>query len=266
LIPHGAMATLLYLVLDPDTMEARYINLGHVPPLVMAPGQPPCFLDGGAPPLGARLWSSCTETSTVIAPGSTLLLYTDGLVEARGAPIDRGMARLADALSTKSNGDISAPLDHVLAQALGTGEVEDDIAVLALRSLPLESTHLALRLPASPGALSQLRQTLRRWLASAGVAQDVAFEIATACNEACANAIEHAYGPSDASFSFESRLDGGTVAVTVRDAGRWRVPSPAHNGLGLTVMRGLMDTVDLQTGPGGTTVRMRRRVTGGGPV
>ena len=265
LIPHGAMATLLYLVLDPDTMEARYINLGHVPPLMMAPGQPPYFLDGGAPPLGARLWSSCTEKSTVIAPGSTLLLYTDGLVETRGAPIDRGLTRLADALATKSNGDISALLDHVLAQALGTGEAEDDIAVLALRPLPLESTHLALRLPASPGALSQLRQTLRRWLASAGVAQDVAYEIATACNEACANAIEHAYGPGDASFSFESRLDDGTVAVTVRDAGRWRAPSPAHNGLGLTVMRGLMDAVDLQTGPGGTTVHMRRRLTSGGP-
>jgi anti-sigma regulatory factor (Ser/Thr protein kinase) len=261
LIPQGAMATLLYLVLDPDTMEARYINLGHMPPLIVAPGRAPCFLDGGAPPLGARLWSSCTELSTVLTPGSTLLLYTDGLVETRGVPIDRGLTRLAHALSTKSNGDISVLLDHVLAQALGTEEAEDDVAVLALRPLPLESTRLALRLPASPAALSQLRQTLRRWLTSADVAQDVAFEIATACNEACANAIEHAYGPRDASFSFEARLEDDTLAVTVRDAGRWKAPSPTHNGLGLTVMRGLMDAVDLETGPNGTTVRMRRRLS-----
>jgi FixJ family two-component response regulator/anti-sigma regulatory factor (Ser/Thr protein kinase) len=266
LIPQGAMATLLYLVLDPDTMEARYINLGHVPPLIITPPGVPRFLDGGAPPLGAKLWSTCSESSTVVAPGSTLLLYTDGLVETRGESIDRGLARLAHALSTKSNGDISVLLDHVLAQALRTGQAEDDVAVLALRPLPLESTRLALRLPANPGSLSQLRQTLRRWLGSAGLPQDVAFEIATACNEACANAIEHAYGPGDASFSFESRLDGGTVFVAVRDAGRWRDPSPAHKGLGLTVMRGLMDSVDVKTGHEGTTVQMQRRLTSGGRI
>lgn len=264
LIPQGAMATLLYLVLDPDTMEAHYINLGHVPPLIMTPPGMPRFLDGGAPPLGAKLWSSCSESSIVLAPGSTLLLYTDGLVETRGESIDRGLARLAHALSTTSNGGISVLLDHVLAQALGTGDAEDDVAVLALRPLPLEATRLALRLPANPGSLSQLRQTLRRWLGSAGLGQDVAFEIATACNEACANAIEHAYGPGDASFSFESRLDGGTVFVAVRDSGRWRAPSPSQKGLGLTVMRGLMDSVEVNTGHDGTTVQMHRRLPSGG--
>ena len=263
LIPQGAMATLLYLVLDPDTMEARYINLGHVPPLVSELGREPIFLNGGAPPLGARLWSTCQERCTVLAPRSTLLLYTDGLVETRGAPIDQGLARLAEALASKSDGDISGLLDHVLAQSLGTSAAEDDVAVLAVRPLPLESNRLALRLPATPSSLSQLRQTLRRWLASAGLEQDAAFEITTACNEACANAIEHAYGPGDATFSFESRLDDGEVVVVVRDAGRWRDPSPAHKGLGFTVMRGLMDSVDLKRGPEGTTVQLRRRRTGG---
>ncbi len=266
LIPPGAMATLLYLVLDPDTMEARFINLGHVPPLITAPHGAPYFLDGGAPPLGAKLWSSCAESSTVLTPGSTLLLYTDGLVETRGVSIDHGLARLAQALSTNSNGDISVLLDHVLAQTLGSSENEDDVAVLALRPLPLESTRLALRLPANPSSLGQLRKTLRRWLAGAGLEQDIAFEITTACNEACANAIEHAYGPGDASVSFEARLDGDSVAVTVRDTGCWRAPSPAHKGFGLTVMRSLMESVDLRSGPEGTTVLMRRRVTPGGRV
>ncbi len=126
--------------------------------------------------------------------------------------------------------------------------------------MPLDPTHLAFRLPAIPSSLRQLRQALRRWLAAAGLAADLAYEITTACNEACANAIEHAYGPGDASFSFEASLVDDRLAVTVRDTGRWRAPHALHRGLGLTVMRALMDTVNVDSGPGGTIVQMQRRV------
>ena len=109
-------------------------------------------------------------------------------------------------------------------------------------------------------SLSQFRQTLRRWLATAGLPPDVAYEITTACNEACANAIEHAYGPGDATFSFEASVANDKLAVTVRDTGRWRPPDAFHRGLGLTVMRALMEVVNVDSGPGGTTVQMERRV------
>jgi serine phosphatase RsbU (regulator of sigma subunit)/FixJ family two-component response regulator/anti-sigma regulatory factor (Ser/Thr protein kinase) len=259
-IPTGTMATLLYMVYDPDTMEARYVNLGHVPPVVVTPERTTSFLEGGAPPLGAKLWFSYRENSAVLTPGSTIVLYTDGLVETRGEPIDDGLNRLARAIADKSNDDIAGLLDHLLASVGGGTNAEDDIAVLALRPLPLDSTRLSLRLPAVPSSLSQLRQTLRRWLTASGLAADLAYEITTACNEACANAIEHAYGPGDASLSLEVSLIDGRLTVIVLDTGRWRTPHPLHRGLGLTIMRALMDTVDVDSGPGGTTVRMQRRV------
>jgi FixJ family two-component response regulator/anti-sigma regulatory factor (Ser/Thr protein kinase) len=262
-IPSGAMATLLYLVFNPDTLEARYVNLGHLPPLVMTSQKAVSFLEEGGPPLGARLWSSCREHSTILAPGSTIVLYTDGLVDVRGVSIDEGLSRLARTIAADSNGDMTGLLDRVLAQLLGGASAEDDVAVLALRALPLDPRHLALRLPAIPSSLTQLRQTLRRWLAPAGLTPEEVYEITTACNEACANAIEHAYGPGDASFSFEADLVDDCVAVTVRDTGGWRVPYPRHRGLGLTVMRGLMDAVNVKSGPGGTTVQMQRRVKSG---
>jgi anti-sigma regulatory factor (Ser/Thr protein kinase) len=259
-IPAGTMATLLYLVFDLDTMEARYVNLGHVPPVVVTPQRVASFLDGGAPPLGAKLWSTYREDSTVLTPGSMIVLYTDGLVESRGVSIDDGLNRQAHAIAEKYNGDVAGLLDHVLANVGSTTNVEDDIAVLALRALPLDPTRLELRLPAIPSSLSQFRKALRRWLAAAGLAADLAYEITTACNEACANAIEHAYGPGDASFSFEASLIDDRLAVTVRDTGRWQAPHALHRGLGLTIMRALMDAVNVDSGPGGTTVEMQRRV------
>jgi anti-sigma regulatory factor (Ser/Thr protein kinase) len=260
-IPAGTMATLLYLVFDPDTMEVRYVNLGHLPPVVVTPQKTASFLEGGAPPLGAKLWSTYRENSAVLSPGSTMVLYTDGLVETRGASIDDGLSRLAHAVAARANGDIAGLLDHILAHVLGGANVEDDIALLALRALPLDPARLTLRLPAIPSTLGQFRQTLRRWLAAAGLPADVAYEVMTACNEACANAIEHAYGPGDATFSFEISLVNDRLAVTVRDTGRWRAPHALHRGLGLTVMRALMDAVNVDSGPGGTTVQMERRVT-----
>ena len=111
-----------------------------------------------------------------------------------------------------------------------------------------------------PSSLSQLRQTLRRWLTMAGVGSDLALEITTACSEACANAIEHAYGPGDATFSFEADRADDRVVITVRDTGRWKAAAPRHRGFGLTVMRALMDALNVESGPAGTTVHMQRVV------
>jgi len=258
--PPGTMATLLYMVFDPETMEARYVNLGHLPPLIVSPHGASSFLEGGGLPLGVRRWSSYQEQTAVLVPGSTLVLYTDGLVETRGSSIDEGLNRLAQTAAGKFSGSIAGLMDHVLAQVLRGANAEDDVAILAMRALPMDVGRLAIRLPAIPSSLSQLRQTLRLWLAAAGIRDDIVYEIVTASNEAGANAIEHAYGPEDATVSFEAGLVDDRVVVTVRDTGRWREPHPLRRSFGITVMRALMDVVNLKSGPEGTTVEMERRV------
>jgi anti-sigma regulatory factor (Ser/Thr protein kinase) len=50
------------------------------------------------------------------------------------------------------------------------------------------------------------------------------------------------------------------VEVVVQDSGRWRPSSPAQGGRGLHLMRGLMTSVDVDTGPHGTLVRLRHRL------
>ncbi len=262
LIDPGAMATLLYLVFDPDTWTVRYINLGHLPPLVATPDGATVFLSGGAPPLGTSTASAYREETCVLRPGSTLVLYTDGLVEVRGKPIDDGLGRLERVVRSAVDLDPNEMLDRVLAEVLDGQVGEDDVAVLALRASPLDPRRLEIRVPAVPSSLPQLRRTLRRWLA-AKVPPDEAYEIVTAIHEACANTVEHAYGPTDQTFGIEAVLTDEEIAVTIRDAGQWRPARGVRRGHGLKLMHALMDSVDVFPGSDGTMVEMRRRLTRG---
>ena len=89
------MATMLYVIVDPAAGAVRWVNAGHPAPLMVVNGEPG-FLDGaGSVPLGVLPFPTYEEASARMDPGSTLLLYTDGLVERPGENIDDGMAELA---------------------------------------------------------------------------------------------------------------------------------------------------------------------------
>ena len=65
-------------------------------------------------------------------------------------------------------------------------------------------------------------------------------------------------------FALARRLDGREVAVTVRDFGVWRPPRDGDQGRGLSLMRALMDSVEVAPSPDGTTVHLRRVLNGDG--
>jgi anti-sigma regulatory factor (Ser/Thr protein kinase) len=199
-----------------------------------------------------------TEAWARLDGGATLLLFTDGLVERRGDSLTDGLERL-EREAAKDLGDLETLCDHLVASLVGT-QVSDDVALLALRPVSLAEGPLHLRAPAAPVALASLRQTLRRWFREIDAPQQAAHDILVACGEACANAIQHAYGAGEGYLEVDTAVVDGEVEVTVRDTGRWRSVSPSDGGRGLHLMRGLMDSVDVDTGPEGTVVRMRKRV------
>jgi|GEM_PF-705960 len=254
------MATLLYLVFDPATWAVRYANAGHPPPLVLTPDGSVSLLEGGGPPLGATSDVAFREIATPIAPGSTLLLYTDGLIEVRGEALDHGLNRLLRAAAAHGPREPERLLDHLVASMLGAEASSDDVALLAMHAAALDPARLLLQLDAAPPSMPLLRQTLRRWLEQSGVPGPEIFEVSVAASEAFSNAIEHAYSASDARIEVEGRLDGDTLTLTVRDWGQWRPPRGVNRGRGLGLMRGLMDDVSVTPGTDGTLVQMRRRL------
>jgi anti-sigma regulatory factor (Ser/Thr protein kinase) len=106
--------------------------------------------------------------------------------------------------------------------------------------------------------LAGIRDLLRRWLTHHGATADEAYDITVASQEACANAIEHAYGPGEQVFELEACREGEVFEIVVRDHGQWRTPRGTHRGRGLTLMQALMDSVEVQRTDSGTTVVLRR--------
>jgi anti-sigma regulatory factor (Ser/Thr protein kinase) len=84
-----------------------------------------------------------------------------------------------------------------------------------------------------------------------------------AVGEAAGNAVEHAYGPGDATFDVFGSVSAGELVICIRDYGNWRPPRGQHRGRGTMLMQQLMDDFEVTTTGEGTEVRMRRKLGGG---
>ena len=232
---------------------------GHPPPLVLTPDGP-IFLEGGrSVPIGAADPAVFREASAVLPPGSTLLLYTDGLVERRDVGLEERLGRLAEVAGSGAD-DLDALCDRVIQVVLGDGDPGDDVALLAVRPLPAASERINLTLPAEPGSLAGLRRRLARFLHATGASEAEQYELTLTICEAAGNAIEHAYGPGDATYEVEVTFADGELVATVRDNSTWRDKRDEHHGRGLRIIEELMDEVQVLSQEDGTVVTMRRRI------
>jgi anti-sigma regulatory factor (Ser/Thr protein kinase) len=95
-----------------------------------------------------------------------------------------------------------------------------------------------------------------------GASEHAIFAVLLSCSEACGNAVRHPVQSSRAAFEVEADANCEEISVIVRDFGRWRAAKADGDpgGMGLMLMRSLMDEVRLQRSTSGTLVRMRRRL------
>src|SRR3954447_23681402 len=251
------MATLVYLVYEPERGSVRWVNAGHPAPLVRrADGSREFWEEGRFVPLGVLPAVGYRAASGTLEPGSTLLLYNDGLIERPGVPLTATLDQLRTAATV--NGSADALCDATLASLLPDGAPGDDVALLAAYVARHAEGPLALELSARPSAVRDVRRRLERWLVAGEVAPSVAERVVLCASEATANAVQHAYGLQDALVWVDARREDEVLELRVRDAGRWREPV-GEGGRGLPLMRTFADDVDLAHDRGGTTVTLRWR-------
>ncbi|MGW7279309.1 PP2C family protein-serine/threonine phosphatase, partial [Streptomyces sp. NPDC054844] len=128
-------ATAVIARFHPDDPTMTWAAAGHPPPVLRTPDGRVQTLDAkpGAM-LGIPLKQEIADHTVRLAPGSTLALYTDGLVERRARGIDPGIARLAEALGSfgpaELESDLEGSADGILRPLLSDSERDDDVCLL----------------------------------------------------------------------------------------------------------------------------------------
>jgi anti-sigma regulatory factor (Ser/Thr protein kinase)/putative methionine-R-sulfoxide reductase with GAF domain len=253
-------ATAAIFALDLESEELWAVSAGHLPALLLEPDGETSFVAAAqGPPLGVSPGQIYDVLELRFPTGGVLLLYTDGLIERRGESLDDGFERLSQAVTTAADVGRLTFADRVYAGLVQDVALEDDVAMLAIESVPL-GPRLELTLSAKPNVLVGMRRTIGRWLIRQGVAPQVRFDIAVAVSEAAGNAIEHAYAPGEAHFTVECERTEDEVRVTVRDTGTWRHATRSGRGRGLGIMRQLMDSAEVERGEGGTAITLVKRI------
>ncbi|MET8498930.1 ATP-binding SpoIIE family protein phosphatase [Streptomyces microflavus] len=194
------IATCVYAVHDPNEGQLVYASAGHLPILVRdEDGTVERAADPTGPPLGTGGWVH-TSGTIALPPGSTAVLYTDGLVERRSEDIDEGVASLARALSG-AKGSPQVVCDRLIRSLGVTAEHDDDVAVLVVQHPARTGPNAELFHNAALDLLGGIEATPRARSFATGVLTSWRFPVelrdlgVLAASELVANSLQHGTPP-----------------------------------------------------------------------
>ncbi|RAG84959.1 histidine kinase [Streptacidiphilus pinicola] len=215
-----AGSTCVYAVYDPVSGVCTLSRAGHPGPAVLRPDGSVDYPEVAvSPPLG--IGGHPFDTSEIeLAPGSQLLLFSDGLVESRGEDIDHGLQRLLHALESREPG---SP-EQTCALALASGPApqgRDDVVLLVARTDVLPPEQVAeWDVPSDPAAVGPVRNACVKQLAEWGL-EEISFNTELILSELITNAIRYGAPPVRVRLLRDTSLvcevsDGSSTAPHLR--------------------------------------------------
>ena len=237
-IPPAMFVTCLYGILSPETGDLVFANAGHNLPYVRS-ATGVRELRARGMPLGLMPGMPYEVNSAKLELGETLLLTSDGIVEAHDADGEMfGFERLMDLVGRQDqeNDLISQVLAELRQFRSAELEQEDDVTMVAVRrsSSAIESASAfdddpglisTLTYPSSSGNERRVMDEVAEVVASLGLAGDRLERLKTAVSEAAMNAIEHGnQGDPDKLVGVDILASTKRIVVRIRDQGSTPVP------------------------------------------
>lgn len=256
-IDASQIATCVYAVHDPNEGLLEYASAGHLPILVRAhDGSVERAPDPTGPPLGTGGWLH-TSATIALPPGSTAVLYTDGLVERRGEDIDEGVASLARALSG-AQGSPQVVCDRLIRSLGVTDDHDDDVAVLVLQHPARTGADAELFHNAALDLLGGIEAAPRARAFATGVLASWRFPVelrdlgVLATSELVANSLQHGTPP----MRLRLRRTDRRLIIEVTDGDdhlpRRRRAEPADEaGRGISIVATIASSWGTRRTPGG---------------
>ncbi|MFF4371512.1 SpoIIE family protein phosphatase [Streptomyces sp. NPDC001594] len=256
-IDASQIATCVYAVHDPNEGLLAYASAGHLPILVRdEDGTVRRAADPTGPPLGTGGWLH-TSGTIALGPGSTAVLYTDGLVERRGEDIDEGVAALERALAG-AQGTPAIICDRLM-RALGVdADHDDDVAVMVLQQPARTGADAELFHNAALELLGGVEAAPRARAFAQGVLTSWRFPVelcdlgVLAASELVANSLQHGTPP----MRLRLRRTDRRLIVEVTDGDdhlpRRRRAEPAdETGRGISIIATIASSWGSRRTPGG---------------
>lgn len=256
-IDASQIATCVYAVHDPNEGLLAYASAGHLPILVRdEDGTVRRAADPTGPPLGTGGWLH-TSGTIALGPGSTAVLYTDGLVERRGEDIDEGVAALERALSG-AQGSPAVICDRLM-RALGVdADHDDDVAVMVLQQPARTGADAELFHNAALELLGGIEAAPRARAFAQGVLASWRFPVelcdlgVLAASELVANSLQHGTPP----MRLRLRRTDRRLIIEVTDGDdhlpRRRRAEPAdETGRGISIVATIASSWGSRRTPGG---------------
>src|SRR5664280_377291 len=250
----GQIASCVYAVVDARSSTLEFANAGHLPPLLIsADGTTVDRLDSPlGPPLGAGPMA-IRQGTVRLEPGSTLVMYTDGLVETRAGGVDQRIDQVAD-IARRWAGEID-DLPRALVADLCPSGSSDDVAILVARVrpvglLPSEEIHIEATTDGAAIARRFTSETVATWSIRAAPG-----DLELLVSELVTNAIIHGSPP----ICLRLTHLGDEVLVEVDDGfpqnlHRRRPGVGEEHGRGLRILSMLARRSGVSLGPHGKTV------------
>lgn len=264
------LVTCVYCVYDPARGVITVANAGHVPPVLLMPDGWRLVTEGLTVPLGVGGVEYC-HTDVPLPAGSTLALYTDGLVEQPGADLDDAIAALAERM-WNAKGSLDSRCDAALAAVPesvtsgpggGTTAFDDDVALLLVHATAVpEGRIVRVCLPPEPSSVAMARAVVRDaladWDLEDGPDDDLAATASLLVSELVTNAVRH----SRSDVEVQVRRGDASVWIEVQDDDA-RPPRLRHaapddeGGRGLALVHDLASAWGSRTTATGKVVWLR---------
>lgn len=258
--PNGTgFATVFYAIVDLEGQTITYASAGHPPALLVSPQGETIWLDQGqTEPLHGEV-TRRREASVALAPGSSLILYSDGLVERRGESLAVGLERLERVASKLAEDQPHAVCDELFQSLVPGPSQDDDIVVLVMRAA-IDTGEYHQVFPAMSEELRNIRSSLREWISARGLPEMLGDDLLICVGEATANVARHAYRDSiGGDVTVRITVADESLNVEVSDSGKWREPTDASSypGLGTRLIESVCEDLSVDKTRQGTSVRFR---------